>query len=97
MWRLGVPRLGKMNVNRWQPRGLRAGSRFATTRWSIILRAGGTRSDDSQQALGHLIECYWYPLYAFSRRQGNGDHDAMDLTQGFFTHLLRGFHTLRIP
>lgn len=62
---------------------------FATTRWSIVLRAGRLAdSHDTRQALNDLIECYWYPLYAFCRRQGNNDHDAMDLTQGFFTHLL---------
>src|SRR6185436_14960457 len=32
--------------------------------------------------------CYWYPLYAFVRRQGNGPHDAQDLTQAFFERLL---------
>jgi len=31
---------------------------------------------------------YWYPLYAFVRRSGNGPEDACDLTQGFFESLL---------
>jgi RNA polymerase sigma factor (sigma-70 family) len=64
--------------------------RFATTRWSVVLAAGGEGSDEQRLALGQLIECYWYPLYAFARRQGHKNDDAMDLTQAFFTHLLDG-------
>lgn len=66
--------------------------KFNTTRWSVVLKAGATANegDESRQALSQLIETYWYPLYAFSRRQGASDHDAMDLTQGFLTHLVSG-------
>jgi len=31
---------------------------------------------------------YWYPLYAYVRRQGHNPHDAQDLTQAFFARLL---------
>lgn len=51
--------------------------------------AGRIESDDSRVALGRLIETYWYPIYAFSRRRGYSEHDAMDLTQGFFSHLMQ--------
>jgi DNA-directed RNA polymerase specialized sigma24 family protein len=61
--------------------------RFFSTQWSVVLRAG-LPNDSAQQALSELITAYWYPLYAFSRRLGNPHHDTMDLTQGFFTHLL---------
>jgi len=39
---------------------------------------------------------YWYPLYAFLRRQGASQHDAEDLTQSFFAHLFEkdGFKNL---
>lgn len=67
-----------------------AQARFGTTRWSVVLRAGAAGSDETRHALNDLIECYWYPLYAFSRRCGNSHHDALDLTQGFFAHLLQG-------
>lgn len=63
--------------------------RFGTTRWSVVLRAGAAGSDDTRDALSELIESYWYPLYAFSRRSGNPHHDALDLTQGFLAHLLQ--------
>ena len=51
---------------------------------------GTAASDEARDALNELIESYWYPLYAFSRRCGNSHHDALDLTQGFLAHLLQG-------
>src|SRR5436190_9988460 len=38
--------------------------------------------------LATLCTAYWYPLYAFIRRQGYEPEEAQDLTQGFFTRLL---------
>jgi RNA polymerase sigma-70 factor (ECF subfamily) len=35
-----------------------------------------------------LCEAYWYPLYAYVRRQGHGVDEAQDLTQAFFTRFL---------
>jgi RNA polymerase sigma factor (sigma-70 family) len=63
-------------------------ARFRTTRWSAILVAAESRIPGSQAALAELCRLYWYPLYAFARRRGSGPHDAQDLTQGFFLHLL---------
>ena len=63
-------------------------ARFRTTRWSEILAAAESRIPGSQAALAELCRLYWYPLYAFARRRGSGPHDAQDLTQGFFLHLL---------
>ncbi len=62
--------------------------RFATTCWSVVLQAGADPSAETRQALTELMQSYWYPLYAFARRKGEDEHDAMDLTQGFFVHLL---------
>jgi len=62
--------------------------RFEATRWSIVVAAGGTDSDRARKALEHLCAAYWYPLYAFVRRQGRSPHDAQDLTQAFFARLL---------
>jgi RNA polymerase sigma-70 factor (ECF subfamily) len=39
-------------------------------------------------ALETLCRAYWYPLYAFVRRQGRDPPEAQDLTQAFFCHLL---------
>ncbi len=53
-----------------------------------MLRAGNQHSSESIVALEKLCRTYWYPLYAFVRRQGHGSHDAQDLTQEFFSRLL---------
>ena len=59
--------------------------RFATTQWSLVLAAGETGADE---ALARLCSLYWYPVFAFVRRQGHSADEAQDLTQGFFTRLL---------
>ena len=52
------------------------------------MRAAEQDSDSAHEALCELCQSYWYPLYAFVRRQGQSPHDAEDLTQGFFARLL---------
>ena len=42
----------------------------------------------AHESLSNLCNVYWYPLYAFVRRQGVSEHDAQDLTQEFFARLL---------
>src|SRR5215510_13278573 len=61
---------------------------FATTHWTVIVNARAADSSVARQALEKLCKTYWYPLYAFVRRQGRGPHDAQDLTQEFFARLL---------
>jgi RNA polymerase sigma-70 factor (ECF subfamily) len=63
---------------------------FATTHWSVVLRAKDVESPQSGEALEQLCRAYWYPLYAYVRRKGHSPHDAQDLTQEFFARLLRG-------
>jgi len=53
----------------------------------MVLRAGGS-SPKARDALSSLCAAYWYPLYAYVRRQGHSAHDAQDLTQEFFARLL---------
>lgn len=62
--------------------------RFPTTLWTVVLHAGGADAGQARSALARLCEGYWFPLYAFVRRRGHASHDAQDLTQAFFTHLL---------
>ena len=62
--------------------------RFATTRWSLVLAAGHKSSARSIEALATLCETYWYPVYAFIRRQGHDADAARDLTQEFFARVL---------
>jgi len=61
---------------------------FVTTHWSVVLSARDKDSPRSVEALETLCRTYWYPLYAFVRRQGRRPHDAQDLTQEFFARLL---------
>src|SRR5258706_14115291 len=65
-----------------------APSLFLTTHWSAVLAAKDMASPDSAAALEGLCRTYWYPLYAFVRRQGHSPSDAQDLTQEFFARLL---------
>ncbi len=61
---------------------------FATTHWSMVLAAGTSASPQAAEALEKLCRVYWYPLYAYVRRQGHDVHEAQDLTQAFFARLL---------
>jgi RNA polymerase sigma factor (sigma-70 family) len=62
---------------------------FATTHWSVVKAAGAQDLPGRAQALEKLCRAYWYPLYAYVRRRGFGPEDAQDLTQEFFTRLLK--------
>jgi RNA polymerase sigma-70 factor (ECF subfamily) len=64
-------------------------ARIRTTHWSVVLSAGDSDSPAAGDALQQLCRDYWYPIYAFVRRQGSSPHDAQDLTQEFFARLLR--------
>jgi len=64
------------------------GPTFHTTRWSLVARSGADDRATAQRALGELCELYWYPLYAFVRRQNHREEDAQDLVQSFCTRLL---------
>jgi RNA polymerase sigma-70 factor (ECF subfamily) len=61
---------------------------FPTTHWSVVLAAGRERSPQGDAALETLAQDYWYPIYAFLRREGNAAAEAQDLTQAFFARLL---------
>lgn len=61
---------------------------FSTTHWSVVVAAGASDAKQSAIALENLCRTYWYPLYAFVRRQGHSPEDAADLTQAFFYRLL---------
>jgi len=60
-----------------------------TTHWSVVLSARRKDSPQSAAALETLCRTYWYPLYAYVRRQGHSPPDAQDLTQEFFARLLQ--------
>src|SRR5258706_16445744 len=63
-------------------------AQFRTTHWSVVLLAGGNPTAESAASLEKLCRTYWYPLYAFVRRQGYDAHEAQDLTQEFFCRFI---------
>ena len=63
-------------------------AQFQTTQWTLILQAGERDSSESVQALEHLCRRYQPPLLAYVRGFGLKEHDAQDVTQSFFQHLL---------
>ena len=65
-----------------------AATNFTTTHWSVVLASADWDSPQSAAALEQLCRAYWYPLYAFVRRQGHNPHDAEDLLQSFFACFL---------
>ena len=65
-------------------------SQFPTTRWTLVVAAGGPHRKEARSALVSLCENYWYPLYAYLRRRGYPADQAQDLTQEFFTRVLEG-------
>jgi DNA-directed RNA polymerase specialized sigma24 family protein len=68
--------------------------RFQETAWSIIIATGATTPARAHTAMAELCRIYWRPIYAYLRRSGYDTHDAQDLTQSFFQHLLEN-ETLR--
>ncbi len=66
----------------------RGEAQFHTTRWTLVMVSAQSQAVEGKTALAELCRIYWYPLYSFARRRGHTPHDAQDLTQGFFLHLL---------
>ncbi|MEM8733524.1 MAG: sigma factor, partial [Planctomycetota bacterium] len=60
---------------------------FATTRWSLVLRAA-RNSEGTPEALEELCQAYWRPLYFYARRRVADRQEAQDLTQAFFVQIL---------
>ena len=79
-----------LDVAEWEE----ADERFEETAWSVVLAAGAETDARAQAALAELCRIYWRPIYAYLRRSGYAVHDAQDLTQSFFHHLLED-ETLR--
>jgi RNA polymerase sigma factor (sigma-70 family) len=75
-----------------------AAAQFRTTHWSVVLQAQQSDSPEASAALARLCEGYWYPLYAYVRREGRSPVEAMDLTQEFFARLIeKNFLNAAVP
>jgi DNA-directed RNA polymerase specialized sigma24 family protein len=64
-------------------------AQFQATHWSLVLQAADGSAPGGEEALNRFCQTYWFPIYAFIRGQGTDCHQAKDLTQGFFAHLLQ--------
>ena len=78
---------GALMKPEYDSRGM-GGAQFHTTRWTLVMVSAQSQAEGGKAALAELCRLYWYPLYSFARRRGYSTHDAQDLTQGFFLHLL---------
>ena len=74
-----------VGLNHW-------GDQFPDTHWTVLIQDKGKtpHMGSQEEQFTFLCSRYWYPLYAYLRKRGHSSHDAQDLTQGFFTHLLSG-------
>jgi RNA polymerase sigma-70 factor (ECF subfamily) len=70
-----------------QPRPY-AGDVFATTHWSVVLKAKLSDAAASQMAMEQLCRAYWPPIYSYIRRDGYRPEDAQDLTQEFLSRFV---------
>jgi RNA polymerase sigma-70 factor (ECF subfamily) len=61
---------------------------FDTTRWSLVIAAGGSDTTVRREALNTLFQAYWFPLYSYIRRRGYDADAANDLLQSFLLSLL---------
>ena len=61
---------------------------FAPTAWTVIVKAREKDSPSCMQAMDALCRVYWYPVYAFIRRQGYSSADAQDFTQELLAQLM---------
>lgn len=62
--------------------------KFATTHWSLVVAAGHENGSQAREALEDLCRRYWYPLYAWLRRDGLEHEDAQDAVQQFLLELI---------
>ena len=61
---------------------------FPTTHWTLVRLVQGQDAKHAALALDDICKGYWYPIYAYLRRAGKGQHDAEDLTQMLFAKLV---------
>jgi RNA polymerase sigma-70 factor (ECF subfamily) len=61
---------------------------FATTRWTLVIAAGGSDAAAKEKALADLCSAYWRPIFSYIRGRGHGVEQAKDLTQEFLGRVL---------
>lgn len=66
--------------------------RFATTRWSVVMRLAAGAAVDGDAALVDLVGRYGYPIYVYVRRCGHAPAIAQDITR-LFLHTIANAET----
>ena len=61
---------------------------FPDTQWTLVKAAQSDDPEASRKAMEQICQRYWYPIYAYLRRSHHSAHDAEDLTQSLFAHLV---------
>lgn len=61
---------------------------FQPTQWTLILQAADYQSGCPAEALEHLCQAYWKPLFAYVHSLGASNEDSEDIVQSFFAHLI---------
>lgn len=79
-----------MGIQKINARPQSCGQVFAPTPWTIVMAASLENSTAASEALENLCRTYWPPIHTHIRMRGYDRHQAQDLTQEFFTRLLRG-------
>jgi DNA-directed RNA polymerase specialized sigma24 family protein len=67
---------------------------FPDTNWTALIHASLNGNDENRRALSEVCTAYWKPVHKVICATGVGRTDANDLTQSFFTYLMKN-STLR--
>lgn len=71
----------------------RSHDRFATTRWSVVMHLAASPAADGRDALLELAQRYWFPVYAYLRRNGHAPLVAQEIAGTFLQCLLDRFRS----
>ncbi len=66
----------------------RAGA-FPTTHWNLVTQATEGQAEEANLALEEICNVYWHPIFTYLGAKGFSKQDAEDLTQGYFSSVLR--------
>ena len=61
---------------------------FPTTNWSQIIAHSQSGDHLARESLDRICRAYWKPVHAIVRLSVRSEHDAQDLTQSFFLHVI---------
>lgn len=61
---------------------------FPTTNWSQIIAHSQSGDHLARESLDRICRTYWQPVHAIVRMSVRSEHDAQDVTQSFFLHVI---------